>query len=140
MTRMSTWALAAVTLVLLTAGVIVAACRLSVAEDDATARPGEDSQSVARTAKDNAKVEQQEERISIEVKADGTYLVNGNVLDAAGLDKRLGEIASAGRDVYIAVRADTDVAQGPIEVLFGLLEKHGLGMREFSQRVKGREQ
>jgi len=136
MTRLSGWVLITATFVFFTAGVLVAGCRLSDAHESEPIQPTVTELPEVTFADDEGRAQ---DKIVIEVKADGTYAIDGAACDAAALDKRLGAIASEGREVYISVRAeiDTDVVQKSLTLLYGLFEKHGVGMREFvMERVR----
>lgn len=155
-TRMSGWLLSAATLVFFTAGVLVAGCRLSAAHESEAVQPAASEPAPRETGERRLIAagvpleaiempgdEERQHRVTIRVKADGTYVIDGVACDAAGVDERLGEIASASREVFIAVYADDyilgadgDLVEPPLDVLSDLFKKHGLGMSRSGRRIK----
>jgi beta-lactamase regulating signal transducer with metallopeptidase domain len=155
-THVSGWFLSTAGLVFMTAAVLVAGCRLGAAHESEVVQPtageparretGERRLIAAGVPLESIEMpgdEESQHPVTIKVKADGTYVIDGVACDAAGLDERLGEIAATGREVFIAVYADDyvvgadrDLVEPSLDVLSDLLEKHGLGTRRLGRRIK----
>jgi biopolymer transport protein ExbD len=71
-------------------------------------------------------IQREPSEIVINVKADGTYVINQISHDSAALDAKLGEIASAYRGDHIIVRGDKEAKYDYIIRLLDLCKKYNI--------------
>ena len=86
------------------------------------------------TSEEAADIERKPTEIIINVKADGTYVINQITYDVAGVDDKLGEISVLYKGDHIIVRGDKEAKYDYIIKLLDICKKYDIWNVSFAVR------